>query len=229
MEIIILAGGFGTRLRSVISEIPKVLAPIKEKPFLEHMLKNFQNNGITRVIMAVGYKKEYIQEYFGNNYGNMEIAYSIENKPLGTGGAIKKALSLCNEENVIVTNGDVFTEINYKELLEHHKNSQGDISLVIKEMKNFDRYGSVKIKDGRIIEFCEKKKMEKGFMSVGCYVFSKHTLLEFEDDTNFSIEKDFFEKEVNSLYFTPYIYKGQFIDIGIPEDYELAQQVIGNE
>ena len=113
MEVIILAGGFGTRLQSVVSDVPKVMAPINNKPFLEYIFDDLSKYDVSRVILAVGYKKEIVKKYFGNKYKNIKIAYSEENEPLGTGGAIKHALSLVNDEEVIIMNGDIYTKINY--------------------------------------------------------------------------------------------------------------------
>lgn len=135
MEIIILSGGLGTRLNGILKNIPKVMAPINNKPFLEYIFDDINNQGIERVILATGYKKEYIRDYFGDNYKNISIEYSEEESPLGTGGAIKKALDKTNEDNVIVMNGDIYTKLDYNELYKSHQNSNSKVTLALKKWK----------------------------------------------------------------------------------------------
>lgn len=228
MEIIILSGGLGTRLRSVVSEVPKVMAPINGKPFLEYVLDDMNDQGIDRVILATGYKKEYIKDYFGDKYKNIELDYSEEDTPLGTGGAIKKALSKCKDDNPIVMYGDIYTKTDYKDLYENHIENHNDATFSLKYMENFSRYGSVSLKDKRITEFKEKTFVDKGYMNVGIYVLNKNILSNVEKNKPFSLEKEFFEESVNKYNFSSHIYDGIFIDIGIPEDYKLATNIISN-
>ena len=117
LEAIVLAGGLGTRLKSVVSNVPKPMAPIGDKPFLEYILKYLKKNGITRAILSVGYKSEIIEEYFGNNFEGIDLVYSVEKEPLGTGGAIKKAMSKVKSNQVYIINGDTFFDINLKSLI----------------------------------------------------------------------------------------------------------------
>lgn len=117
MEVIILSGGLGTRLNGVIKNIPKVMAPINDKPFLEYVLNDLNEQKVNKVILATGYKKEYIKDYFGNKYKNIIIEYSEEEQPLGTGGAILKALTKVTNNNVIIMNGDIYTKLNFADLL----------------------------------------------------------------------------------------------------------------
>lgn len=229
MEVIILSGGLGTRLSSVIENIPKVMAPINGKPFLTYMLDNMCKSGVKKVVLATGYRKEYIKDYFGDEYKNIKIEYSEEEYPLGTGGAIKKALKLCNNDNVIITNGDIFTNIDYKKIYSSHIDSNSDVTLSLLEMENFDRYGSIEIDGSRIINFKEKEYVEKGYMNVGCYVFKRDILDKLNFEEKFSIEKDFFMQYVNSMNFSHYIYDDIFVEIGIPEDYELAKNILKEE
>lgn len=229
MEVIILSGGLGTRLNGVIRGIPKVMAPVNNKPFLEYILDDLNQQGVNKVVLATGYKKEYVKNYFGDKYKNILIKYSEENFPLGTGGAIKKALYKTNENNVIVMNGDIYTKLNYMELYKRHLSNCAEVTLALKKMENFERYGNVTLLDNKITCFAEKKFVTKGYMSVGCYVFNRNVLNSFEDNVKFSIEYDFFVKYVEKLFFSPYFYDDIFIDIGIPEDYELVKKVLKNE
>ena len=225
MEVIILSGGFGTRLNTVIKDIPKVMAPINNKPFLEYILDILNEQKIDKVILATGYKKEYIKNYFGERYKNILIEYSEEKYPLGTGGAIKKALTKTIEDNIIVMNGDIYTKLNFVELYKSHLNNKAQVTLALKEMENFDRYGSVTVSNNKITDFNEKIFVSKGYISVGCYVFNRRILDFFKDNTKFSIENDFFAKYVDKLNFKPYFYDDLFRDIGIPQDYEKIKKL----
>lgn len=221
MEAIVLAGGFGTRLKEVVSDVPKPMAPVNGKPFLEYLLKDLSKKGIKHVILAVGYKKEIIKEYFKNRYENIEITYSEELTPLGTGGAIKKALKLAKEADVFIVNGDTFFDVDLKGMKEFHTEKKSTLTVAVKEMKNFDRYGSLVIKEKKIIEFEEKKKKAKGKINGGIYLIKKDLLNRIEKE-KFSFEKEILEDKKIEKY--SYESKGYFIDIGIPKDYYLFKE-----
>jgi D-glycero-alpha-D-manno-heptose 1-phosphate guanylyltransferase len=218
MEAIILAGGFGTRLKSVVKETPKPMADINGVPFLEILLKFLKKQNIKRVILSVGYKKEYIKNYFKSNFLDLEILYSEETTPLKTGGAIKKALNLANNENIFVLNGDTFFNINLKDMLIKHLAKNADITIALKKMSNFDRYGSVVLKNDKIIQFKEKKFCREGFINGGIYIIKKD-LLKNEKEI-FSFEEYLTQK--NNIY--GFISNEYFIDIGIPKDYFKAKK-----
>ena len=129
MEAIVLAGGFGTRLKEVVSDVPKPMAPVNGKPFLEYLIKDLGEKGIRHIILAVGYKKKIIKEYFKNRYESIEITYSEELTPLGTGGAIKKALKLAKEEDVFIVNGDTFFDIDLKRMKEFHTENKSILTV----------------------------------------------------------------------------------------------------
>lgn len=227
MDVVILSGGLGTRLRSLVNDIPKTMANINGKPFLCCLLDIIKDYDVKNVILAVGYKKEFIEEYIGNNYKEMNIIYSEEEKPLGTGGAIRKALEYSKEDDVVVMNGDVYSKVNLKKLMEEHKKSKKEVTLALKYMENFERYGAVEFNDKKeIIKFEEKKPKEKGYINVGVYAMKKNTLNNINVGVSFSIENDFFSKYVNKNIFNAYLYDGDFIDIGIPEDYKKAIKVM---
>lgn len=221
MEAIVLAGGFGTRLKEVVSDVPKPMAPVNGKPFLEYLIKDLGEKGIRHIILAVGYKKEIIKEYFKNRYENIEITYSEELTPLGTGGAIKKALKLAKEADIFIVNGDTFFDIDLKRMKEFHIENKSTLTVAVKEMENFDRYGSLVIKENRIIEFEEKKKKAKGKINGGIYLIKKDLLNRIEKE-KFSFEKEILEDKKIEKY--SYESKGYFIDIGIPEDYYLFKE-----
>jgi D-glycero-alpha-D-manno-heptose 1-phosphate guanylyltransferase len=221
MEAIVLAGGFGTRLQKVVNNVPKPMAPINDKPFLFYLLKFLQKNSIDRVILSVGYKWEIIKEYFGEKFDNIDLIYSMENEPLGTGGAIKKALSYLENDQSYVLNGDTFFNISLNEL---RLNKNSKIILALKKMQNFDRYGNVKIDDnGSIIAFEEKKFTENGNINGGIYFLRKNIFDEFDLPKKFSFE-EFLEENYKKLNAKGKIFNNYFIDIGIPKDYEKAKK-----
>lgn len=226
MEAVILSGGKGTRLQSVIKDIPKTMADVNGTPFLETTLQWLNSFNINKVILAVGYKKEYIKKYFGNNYKNINLIYSEEEEPLGTGGAIKKALKECVDDNVIVMNGDVLARVDLNKMYEKHLSLGSVMTIAVKEMTNFDRFGVVKFNKDRITRFEEKKYVEKGFMNTGIYIMNKDIFENKIEDKSFSIENDYLSKYIDKDKISPFIFAGEFIDIGIPEDYQKIQAMI---
>ncbi len=218
MEAIVLAGGFGTRLAHVVSDVPKPMAPVCNRPFLRFILDDLQRKGVERVILAVGYKQEVIRDYFGEHYRGMQIVYSSEDEPLFTGGAIKKALRLCKEERVFVVNGDTFFDVNLQDMMR----AQAEIVVAVKQMHDFSRYGTVRVDDGRIRGFCEKKPCKQGYINGGVYLISR-IVLENYPQGKFSFEKDILESRLSEIDMAAVESTGYFIDIGVPEDYATAQ------
>ncbi|OAG27021.1 nucleotidyltransferase family protein [Thermodesulfatator autotrophicus] len=224
-EAIVLAGGLGTRLRKVVKDVPKPMADINGKPFLEYLLTFLAKQGIEKVILSVGYKYEVIKGYFGKSFLGIELVYSVECKPLGTGGGIRKSLSYIDSENVFIMNGDTLFEVALNKLFLFHKEKKSLLSVALKPMKQFDRYGVVKLDENkRIIGFEEKRYYESGLINGGIYLLNKNFFMSFDLKEKFSFEKDFLEK-----YYTIYDFYGlefnkYFIDIGIPEDYERAKE-----
>ncbi len=221
MEAIVLAGGLGTRLRSVVSELPKPMAPIGDKPFLVYLLEYLYKHKVTRVILSVGYKWETIRDYFGSHYKTMELVYSVEEEPLGTGGAIKKAMSQVNNEKVYIVNGDTFFNVDLHSLvLDKHSK----LLLSLKYMEKFDRYGCVKSnKEHKVTAFTEKSYQDKGTINGGIYLASKAIFDTYDLPQIFSFEV-FMQDHLQSLSITSKVFENYFIDIGIPEDYECVQR-----
>ena len=157
-ECIILAGGLGTRLRSQVADLPKCMAPVAGKPFLHWVIKYLQSQKITSFVLSLGYMHEVIEDYIMEFYPFLHVKFSIENEPLGTGGAIKLAMQLCKEENVLVVNGDTLFETNNDHLWYEHIKYKSACTLALKPMQNFDRYGAVTINEQKnITAFTEKK------------------------------------------------------------------------
>jgi D-glycero-alpha-D-manno-heptose 1-phosphate guanylyltransferase len=223
-EAIILAGGLGTRLSGVIKDIPKPMAPIAGKPFLHYVFQYLSKFPIKKVILAVGYKYETIEAFFGTHYLGIEIEYTIENEPLGTGGAISNALKLATGNEIFLLNGDTFFDVDLEALYIHHQLSGSQLTLSLKPMQNFERYGTVELNGTCITAFNEKKIVVKGFINGGVYLLNQSFFNHSKFPAKFSFEKDFMEKSVQLFNMQAFICDGYFIDIGIPKDYEKAQQ-----
>ena len=225
MEAIVLAGGLGTRLRSVVTDLPKPMAPIGDKPFLEYILKYLEKNGVKRVILSVGYKWETIKEYFGSSFNGIELIYSVEDEPLGTGGAIQKAISQVIGEQVYIINGDTFFDVNLKSLT---LKDNSKLMLSLKHMERFDRYGCVESDENNLVTaFTEKDYREIGSINGGIYLASRDIFDAFNLESIFSFE-EFMQDNLNELKISSTVFENYFIDIGIPEDYEKAQNEIKN-
>lgn len=221
-EAIVLAGGLGTRLKGVISDIPKPMAPVANQPFLKFILDYLKQQGIERVILSVGYKHEIISDFFSCEYSGLELLYAIEDEPLGTGGAIRLASEMLKGESAFVINGDTSFDVDLVKQEEVAQLEKSDLCLALKPMKDFDRYGSVEINGNSISSFKEKQWVEDGLINGGIYWLNKSILEPFELGTRFSFEQDLMEKQVASGKISAFVSDTYFIDIGIPEDYKQA-------
>lgn len=225
MEAVILAGGLGTRIRGVIGDIPKSLAPIQNKAFLCYLLDYLEKQGVTRVILATGFQHESIQNLIGSRYGGITIDYSQEMEPLGTGGAIKMALAKTKNNAVVILNGDTFFKINLQSLWTFYQQTPCDVVLALKQIDNTSRYGTVRLEENQIKNFEEKNVLEKtGLINGGIYIVNRNLFNKIPIPKQFSFENDFLAKHVNKLNVTGLAFTDYFIDIGIPEDYARAQE-----
>ncbi|MBN2644212.1 MAG: nucleotidyltransferase family protein [Desulfuromonadaceae bacterium] len=219
MDAIVLAGGKGTRLQAVIRDVPKPMADINGKPFLHYLLSHLCRSGIRRVILAVGYKHEIISNFFGSSFQGCELHYCVEDRPLGTGGAIRLALDLVASKQVLILNGDTLFNVDIQAMMQRHCEKGADLTLALKPMTDFERYGTVLECDGRVTGFVEKKYCASGLINAGIYVMRKDLLLSWPAGTGFSFEGDFLEKKAAELSFQAFVADNYFIDIGVPEDY----------
>ncbi len=230
MDAIILAGGFGTRLKSVISDVPKPLAPINGKPFLQYLMDflNSQKGIVDNVVLSLGYMQDKVINHFNAKYKDINIIYSLEKEPMGTGGAIKQALNYTVSEDAFILNGDTFFDLDLKKMSQFYVSNGAELVTALKKMDNSERYGFVEIDESfRIINFSEKKDKKQGYINGGVYITNKDVFKRFSINDKFSFEKDFIEKYLKNLNLLGYISDGYFIDIGIPEDYEKAKKEIG--
>jgi len=225
LTAIVLVGGMGTRLQSIVSDVPKAMALIDNKPFLEYLLKFLSGYGVTCAILSVGYKGEIIEDYFGDSFLGMSLDYSKETTPLGTGGAIKLALEKCIDNTILALNGDSIFNIDIRRLFEFHLKNNADITLSLKEMFNVWRSGIIKLNDNRVIEMREKAKAEHAYINSGTYILKRDVFSDFSLPERFSFE-EFLTDNVGNLNISGLPFDANFIDIGIPEDYEKAQTLI---
>ncbi len=224
-EAIILAGGKGTRLHGVVDDLPKVMAPVNGRPFLEYVLDHLHDHIIEHVVLSVGYKKEAIMGHFGNRYRDILIDYAIEEEPLGTGGGIRKAFELIRGSRAFVLNGDTLFRLDLVRHFDFHTIRRTDFSVTLREVEDVSRYGAVEIdEDKKIVAFREKgEKRGKGYINGGVYLIHRRFFEKNPFPDKFSIEKDCLEALVDSGQFHGLVCRQYFIDIGIPEDYEKAQ------
>lgn len=224
-EAIVLAGGFGTRLQTVISDVPKPMAPINGKPFLTHVFHYLKKYGINHIVLSVGHLHEVIEDYFGNEWEGINISYAIEKEPLGTGGAIKFAFEKIENRNAFVVNGDTLFKVDLQKLNDFHNQNKAEISIALRALEDVSRYGSVVInEENRIMAFTEKGIIQgKGNINGGVYLINKQIFKKLTIFTEkFSMEKDIFEKYYKAQMFFGIPFERYFIDIGIPEDYRRA-------
>lgn len=229
MDVVILCGGLGTRLASVISGIPKPLAFVNNKPFLNYIL-DYLNKfpEITRIVLATGHLSEKVEENYGKNYDRFTIEYSVEKEPLGTGGAVLNAIrKLKLSDSIIIINGDSFSEVNYSEMVRLHGENNKSLLMAATKVEDASRFGSLETKGSLVIGFNEKKKnINLVLINAGVYLTSIETLYPWLNDLGkLSLEKDIFPVLAVSKAIKFYEFSGKFIDIGLPETLKSANKL----
>jgi D-glycero-alpha-D-manno-heptose 1-phosphate guanylyltransferase len=226
MEAIVLAGGLGTRLRPVVSGMPKPMAPVNGRPFLCLLLEQLQGAGVRAVVLSVGYKGSVIVDYFGPRYGDLEIRYAIEEQPLGTGGALRKGLGLSAGEPVWVLNGDSFLDLDFEAMRREHSAAGGRaMTMAIHHVDDASRYGSLTLAGTRIVAMQAAGARGGGLINAGVYLLSRNIFAGCGARPTFSFEADFLPSAIKRLPINAFITNGRFVDIGVPEDYERAQRM----
>ena len=240
MQAIILCGGQGTRLRSVIGEKQKTMTEVDNEPFLVDVIKYLKGYKITNVIFATGYKSDEVRNYFGNKYFfGVEVNYAEEKEPLGTGGAIRNCLDKIKYDYVLVLNGDTLFEADLKKLEDNYLKLRANMSIACKEVDDKSRYGTIKIdysgsrsggnkELGVVVSFDEKtdkieevKAEEKLYINGGIYIISRKLIETIPAGESFSLEKDLMPKWLNEGKLIGGVVSGaKFIDIGTPESLE---------
>ena len=227
MEAVILAGGLGTRLRERVPDCPKAMAPVAGRPFMEILLTSLARNGVTRAVLSLGYMASVIVAHFGTRFAGIELKHQIEDQPLGTGGALKVAMTRCTDAAALVVNGDTMLDFDARAAMQQWATRQHPVILA-KEVEDTARFGRLVLDGNRVVGFAEKGVSGRGVINTGHYVlptdlFSGHALQE-----NFSFEVDFLSEQILQTRFDAYLTDGTFIDIGVPVDYEIAQTLFAN-
>lgn len=228
-DMIILCGGLGTRLRSTIGPSQKIMAAVGEEPFLNKVLRHLQEQGFRRIILAVGYQAQQVEEYYRAHDLGLTIEFSKEDIPLGTGGAIKNAQALVVSDQFFAMNGDCFCSLNYQEFLKFHLAKESAATLSVAKIADSRDYGTILLgTDDMIIGFEEKKDVVGGgFVNIGAYCFNK-SIFQFMPAGKFSIEVDFFPVLPVKLgeCFRGFVVEQEFLDIGTPDRYSSAEETI---
>lgn len=227
MEAIVLAGGFGTRLREVVQDVPKPMAPIGDKPFLEILLKSLADKGFEHIILSLGFMADKVIRHFGNSYMGMSISFVVEDKPLGTGGAIRLAMTKCTSDHVYIFNGDTFLDLEVIEIERQWQKNHRPI-IVGRHVPDTGRYGKLLVDDGCVKGFSEKGEDGPGLINAGCYVFKTDFLDKWAVNNPFSLENEFLVKVVTDYPIDCFETSGLFIDIGVPDDFHRAQNLLAN-
>ena len=222
IDTVILAGGLGTRLRTVFKDKPKCLVPINGKPFIDILLDDCIAQGLRRFILCVGYLKEQIIDHFKDRH-DCKIIFSIEKEPLGTGGALGNAIPLMRSKHILVMNGDSYINTDIAKYINWFDKNQYSASILLTRVSNPTRYGCVVLReDGRIVQFNEKgKNANSGWINAGVYLYKRVVLETLPGNSVFSLERDFLPNLIEKGVFG-YQTSGRFIDIGIPESYRKA-------
>ncbi len=227
LEAIVLCGGFGTRLRQVLPNLPKPMAPVAGRPFLEIILSSLKSKGFSRVILAVGYMADKIFDYFGDQYNGIELLYCNEKEPLNTGGAIRLALTACLNNHVYIFNGDSYLDLEIDDV-EGMWDKNRQAIIVARYVDNVERYGSIEFKNGKLLGFIEKGPAGPGLINAGCYVLKSDQFNHIPLYEPFSIERDYFAYKSNLTNVDIFITDGLFLDIGTPEDYASAENILAH-
>jgi D-glycero-alpha-D-manno-heptose 1-phosphate guanylyltransferase len=228
MPVIILAGGLGTRLRSVVRDRSKVLAPMGKKTNLDLIMDNLLRVGFRELILAVGYMHETVRAHIkGRTFPKgVRITFSSEREPLGTGGAIKKAFTKAKGDTVLVLNGDTFCDIPFADFVKFHHKKRGTLSIVLVPRKDLVSGGVEIDRDEAVIRFSENSKEPHRYMSAGAYLMNRSVLKNLPKVKRFSIEHDFFPQAAAQGDMYGYRMKKEAFDIGTPERYTRAQQIL---
>jgi D-glycero-alpha-D-manno-heptose 1-phosphate guanylyltransferase len=225
MKAVILAGGLGTRLRAEVPDLPKPLAPVGGRPFLAWKLDALDKAGFSEIALSVGYRAQAIVEAFGDSYGRLKLRYVAEDRPLGTGGALRKALATFPaNEPVWAMNGDTFVALDYAQMrAQHGAAAQSAVTVAVVQVADGSRYGTVEVLAGRVAQFRDKGLTGTGFINAGVYLLGSRLFDGSGLPETFSFERDFLAARTTGLDIRTFITDGYFIDIGIPDDFARAQ------
>lgn len=224
---LILAGGKGVRIQSVVSDRQKVMADVHGRPFITFILDRLAASGFKKVIFCTGHLGAEMEKALGCHYNGLELQFSRESKPLGTGGAVRNALPMIDTDPVLVMNGDSYHEVDLPSFIHHHQDNNSAFTMALTHVPDVSRYGQVALGgNSRLINFQEKETGEsQGWINAGIYLINPVLIETIPEGQAMSLEKDIFP---NWLTQPCYGYKGsgRFLDIGTPDSYHQAESLI---
>ena len=228
---LILAGGLGTRLRSVVEDRPKVLAEVLGRPFLDYLLDQLIEAGVRHAVLCTGHMAEKVRAQYGDAYGPLELAYSVEEEPMGTGGALRLGRSMAHGDPLLVLNGDSFCHADLGALWERHRASGGEGTLLLCEVPDTSRYGRVEVdSSGCLGGFLEKGgRSEKGWINAGVYVLSQRLIEAIPSGRAVSLERDILTEWTARGGLFGHPTEGPFLDIGTPQSYAAAERFFADD
>jgi len=227
-EAIVLVGGLGTRLRAVVSDVPKPLAPVAGRPFLTWLLDHLAENDVRHVVLAAGYLAERVIDSIGREWRGMQVDYSVEATPLGTGGAVRQACAMLWENAAHVLNGDTYLRYDLQTLEQAVSHAGADLGMALARVDDVSRYGAV-IRDGtRIVGFKEKGESGPGYINAGSYYLTPTAIRALPAEPTFSFETRMLAPMTAAGRVCGFDATSGFIDIGVPEDYQRAQNLFGD-
>ncbi len=228
-DVIILAGGRGTRLSSIVNDRPKPMALVQGIPLLAILIRRLEKQGVRRIIISTGHMGSIIHNYFKNFHSICDLKFSHEDSPLGTGGAIRLAFGQVVTESAFIINGDTFLDLDFQELNKFCMTCSSDLIMVGAAVKDTARYGALEIENGVPCGFYEKGLHGPGWINGGAYHLPKAEMFTYRKNFPFSFEERFLVPKVSSKSFALFAHEGIFIDIGVPEDYERAQTLLNGQ
>ncbi|MCS7044811.1 MAG: nucleotidyltransferase family protein [Gemmataceae bacterium] len=224
VAVFILAGGLGTRLRPVVPDVPKVLAPVGGRPYLAHLLERLAETGLRQAVLLTGYQAEAIEAAFGDRFGLLTLRYSRESTPLGTAGAARLGLAKTDAATIVLMNGDSWCAVDLLALVRRHKRRRADATMVITSVPDVSRYGAVRCDaSDRVVGFAEKNEGGgPGWINAGIYVIRRPLLAALPSGRPLALERDVLPKWLSRTKVVAYRSLGPFLDIGTPESYAAA-------
>lgn len=231
MQVLILAGGFGSRLMPVIYDRPKVMAPINNQPFLEYLIRYLKKKGFCDIVLALGYLSGYIKDYFKNGKEvGVRIQYSEEDMPLGTAGAIKNAAKFLSDEFIVI-NGDTFISLDFRSLMSFHADKKADVTIVLTKKGEIDSRGSVRLnKSAQVVSFEQISSTDKNsqvYINAGVYLMKRKIVKLIKSNHKVSLEKEIFPQFVQrKIPFYGFIVETDYLDIGTPERFAKAKDIL---
>jgi D-glycero-alpha-D-manno-heptose 1-phosphate guanylyltransferase len=227
-DVVILSGGLGTRMQGVAGDVPKPMAQIGGRPFIELLLKQLRRYRFSRVILSVGYKHDTIRNYFRENAFALKLLYSVESSPLGTGGALRQAIEQMTTDAVLIMNGDSYTDLDLGGLVEVHASSGADVTVAVVPGSRNDAGSVVLQQDGKIVAFAEKRRVADSlYLSAGIYMLNRNLVSDIPPAVKISLEEQLFPQWLaGGKSIRGFVFEGQCIDIGTPERYRMAQELL---